>query len=141
MKQYTTSIPITAGGSTFPKYSTALGIFLPSGKRINGIARVARVVTATSRIIATERQNETGRLLTLFNPLGFNLLFLNSVIREKYNHNYNHRRQYKAVFTKNKKTDKTCYNSDYCRETIFLFKPLFNKNHNKQCRHSKINSR
>ena len=50
-KQYTTSIPITAGGSTLPRYSTAFGIFLPSGKRINGIARVARVVRATNTII------------------------------------------------------------------------------------------
>lgn len=79
-KQYTTNIPITAGGNTLPRYCTALGIFLLSEKSKNGIARVIKVVIATNAIITTERQKDTGRLVIHFYLPSFILFIFYSVI-------------------------------------------------------------
>ena len=62
LRQYTTSIPMTAGGSTAPMYFTVGGISFPLGKAIKDAARVAKVATATTAIIIKEGIGSSIRL-------------------------------------------------------------------------------
>ncbi len=59
---------MTAGGSAAPKYFTKGGISFPFGKRRNGIARVANVVTETTAIIKRDRIMLTGIPIPPFHP-------------------------------------------------------------------------
>ena len=61
-RQYTTSIPMTAGVSTFPRYCMIGGMAFPFGKTRNGTTLVAKVVAATTKIIKIERPALTGIL-------------------------------------------------------------------------------
>ena len=85
-KQYTINIPITAGGSTLPRYSTLDGISFPFGKTKNGIARVKKVTIATTAII----DNDLPALTGIFIP-SFLIFFLNILpARNQAEHNTNH---------------------------------------------------
>ena len=66
-RQYTTSIPITAGVSTFPRYWITAGISFPFGKIRKGTTLVANVVKATVRIT----RNDIAALIGMSHPPAF----------------------------------------------------------------------
>ena len=53
-RQYTTSIPITAGVNTLPRYWITGGISFPFGNSRNGTRRVEKVAAATTNIIRND---------------------------------------------------------------------------------------
>lgn len=65
-RQYTTSIPKTARGNTFPRYRMYLGVAFPAENTRNGSARVRAVTIARMAMVAIRSSTVMGCLELLF---------------------------------------------------------------------------